>query len=72
MIQMNYEKYKHQILEREPINNRIEMYATFAILVFLLAIAVIKVWYLNKIVKFMKTRKLIWLLVVMMWCVRYR
>ncbi len=60
MISMNYEKYKYQILEREPINNRIEIYSTFAILLFLLVVAVIKVWYLNKIVRFMKTRKLIW------------
>jgi hypothetical protein len=59
MIKMNYEKYKHQILEREPINNRIEIYATFAIIVFLVIIASVKVCYLNKVVKFMKTRKLI-------------
>lgn len=60
MIKMNYEKYKHQILEREPINNRIEIYATFAIIAFLVIITCVKVCYLNKVVKFMKTRKLIW------------
>lgn len=56
---MNYQKYKHQILEREPVNNRIEIYSTFAIIIFLLIVAGAKFVYLIQAAKFMKVRKVI-------------
>ena len=59
MIDLNYQKYQSQLLDREPINSRINFISSFAIVVFLVIIGVVKVIYMSKVVKFMKARKII-------------